>query len=296
MKVAITGSHGLIGSALTKYLTENGNSVTPILRSRHDELPWFDPDLEDGSLKPLEGYDAIVHLAGYPIGQARFSVEIKTKIYASRVYGTRALVDAMSKMNQPPKVFISASAIGYYGDRGDETLNDNSPAGSGFLSRVTKDWEAEALKAKDIVERTCLLRTGIVLASNGGILPRLVIPFKIGLGATIGNGHQWMSWITLDDEVAAISHLLFSESLAGPINLTAPNPVTNSEFTRVLAERLHRPAFLSIPTYLLHLALGREMADELLLASQRVVPAALLSNGFQFKHQNLSQALESISI
>jgi uncharacterized protein (TIGR01777 family) len=199
-------------------------------------------------------------------------------------------------MNQPPKVFISASAIGYYGDRGDETLNDNSPAGSGFLSRVTEDWEAEALKTQDIVERTCLLRTGIVLASNGGILPRLVIPFKIGLGATIGNGHQWMSWITLDDEVAAISHLLFSESLAGPINLTAPNPVTNSEFTRVLAERLHRPAFLSIPTYLLHLALGREMADELLLASQKVVPAALLSNGFQFKHLNLSQALDSISI
>jgi hypothetical protein len=234
-----------------------------------------------------------VHLAGEGIGDKRWNDEQKAKIRDSRIRGTTLLAETLAKVAKPPKVLLSGSAVGFYGDRGDEVLTESSRPGGGFLADVCVAWEAAAAPAKEAGIRVSHLRTGIVLAGSGGVLPKMLTPFKLGVGGKLGSGSQWMSWVAIEDEVGAIVHLLGDDAPAGPVNLTAPNPVTNGEFTKALGKALGRPTVLPVPKFGLKTLLGPEMAEELLLASQRALPTRLLDSGYTFQHPDLTETLQA---
>jgi len=294
MDVVVTGSTGLIGRALGGALERAGHRMVPMVRSESggEAIRW-DPDRGVIDSEGLEGVGAVVHLAGEGIGTKRWNDEQKARIRDSRVRGTTLLAETLAKLGKPPKVLLSGSAVGIYGDRGDEVLTETSRAGGGFLAELCVAWEAAAAPAREAGIRVSHLRTGIVLSGGGGALPKMLTPFKLGLGGRLGSGRQWMSWISIDDEVGAIVHLLGEEAPAGPVNLTAPNPVANADFTRALGQTLGRPTVLPVPKIGLKLLLGGEMAQDLLLGGQRVLPTRLLDSGFTFAHPELADALEA---
>jgi uncharacterized protein (TIGR01777 family) len=301
LNILLTGSSGLIGTALVDRLLSEHHEVTRLVRSvpargsRAVDVTW-DPDRGAIDLSGLEQagpFDGIVHLAGAGIGDKRWTTARKLVILRSRTEGTRLLVDAIGRLSDRPAVLVSASAIGFYGDRGDEALTETSTTGTGFLAEVCRAWEAEAQPAVGCGVRTVVLRTGIVLSGTGGALGRQLPLFRLGLGGRMGGGRQYRSWIALEDEVGAILHCLEDDSVHGPVNATAPHPATDSELAKALGAVLHRPTALAVPAAALRLALGREMADELVLSGQRVLPAVLQSRGYQFAHPELGEAVRS---
>jgi uncharacterized protein (TIGR01777 family) len=300
MKILITGSSGLVGNALVPALVKAGHTVCRLVRpgtvaknETNDgfQVAWNPATGELGGA--AVGADAVVNLAGASIANGRWSVERKALLRSSRVDTTRALVTALAKMNARPRVLVSASATGVYGNRGDELLTEESQLGNEFLSDLAKDWEEEALKAEAIGVRVVLARFGIILARDGGALPKIVLPFRFFAGGKIGSGQQWMSWISLDDVIEILRLALENGQVRGPINVISPQPVQNAEFTKTLASALHRPALFPAPAFALRLALG-EMADALLLSSQRVLPKKLESLGYRFLHSNLDLVLAAI--
>jgi uncharacterized protein (TIGR01777 family) len=298
MKILITGASGLVGTAATDGLRAGGHTVDHFVRPGREaaagDVRW-DPSAATMDLAAMEGADAIIHLCGASIADGRWTTERKRILRGSRLGPTRVLVDAMAKLERKPRVFLAASATGYYGDRGDEVLTEASANGSDFLSQLTRDWEAESLRAQLFGIRTVLLRFGVILSTHGGALPKMVTPFKFGLGGRLGSGRQWMSWVALEDVVGAIGAALADERFAGPVNVVAPNPVRNADFTRGLASAVRRPAIFPAPAFMLRLALG-EVADALLLASQRVQPEKLSGAGFKFRYPNLESALRAIVV
>jgi uncharacterized protein (TIGR01777 family) len=293
VRVAVTGSHGLIGTALLRRLRAAGHEAVPIVRTApaRDEIGW---NPRAGRLEPraLVGVDAVVNLAGAGIGDKRWSDEYKRQVIESRTRGTTLLADTIAGLDGGPQVLLSGSAIGFYGDRGDEELVESSPPGDGFLAEVAEAWEATTAPASKAGVRVVHLRTGIVLAGEGGALPRMLPLFKLGLGGRFGNGRQWMSWIALDDEVGAIVHLLTSE-VAGPVNMTAPEPVRNAELADAIGDVLHRPTVLPVPAFGPKLVLGGERAEALLFESQRVLPRVLQADGYAWRHPTLEPALRA---
>jgi uncharacterized protein (TIGR01777 family) len=293
MDVVISGSHGLIGRALTTALRTAGHRPIALVRSEPtgDQIRW-DPAAGTIDAPSLEGVDAIVHLAGAGIGDHRWTDAYKREVRESRTRGTALLSEALASRRQLPQVFLSGSAIGFYGSRGDEDLDENSPAGTGFLAEVCVAWEQATGLAREAGIRTALLRTGIVLSAQGGALRKQLPLFKLGFGGRMGTGRQWQSWISIDDEVGAIVHLLTS-SVAGPVNLTAPQPVTNAEFTRTLGTVLRRPTALPTPSFGPKLLLGKELATALLFEGQKVHPRVLEADGYRFLHPTLEGALRA---
>ncbi|MHC4176803.1 MAG: TIGR01777 family oxidoreductase [Planctomycetota bacterium] len=294
MKILISGASGLIGSALVKSFSEAGHEVTRLVRHQPHaaELRW-DPTGGHLDRAELEGFDAVVHLAGENIARGRWTRRQKARIRDSRAVGTRLLSQTLAELADPPRVFASASAVGYYGNRGDEQLDEESPAGVGFLAEVCRDWEAATGPAAGASIRVVQLRLGMVLASHGGALAKMLPLFRLGLGGRLGNGRQYVSWITLDDVVGAVGHVLATGALRGPVNLVAPQPVTNRQLTAALGRVLKRPTFLPAPAVALRIMLG-EMAEGLLLASARVVPKRLQDAGYQFRDPELEGALRRI--
>ncbi|MCY4487105.1 MAG: TIGR01777 family oxidoreductase [Deltaproteobacteria bacterium] len=294
MKILVTGATGLVGGALLPLLAGGGHEVVRLGRTAPEagDVRW-NPERGVLDAGALEGVDAVVHLAGENIATGRWSAEKKRRIRNSRVRGTRLLAETLAGLERPPRVLVSASAVGFYGDRGDEELTEASPAGAGFLPDVCREWEAatEAAKGKGI--RVVHARLGVVLSTGGGALAKMLTPFKLGAGGIIGNGRQYMSWITLDDTVAALGHLVATETAAGPVNVVAPAAVTNHEFTKTLGRVLRRPTLFPLPAFAARLAFG-EMADALLLASTRVRPAALLESGYAFRHGSLEEGLRHV--
>ena len=295
MRVVVSGSHGLIGSALVDALTAGGHSVTRLVRGApgEGEAAW-DPRAGRVDGAALEGHDAVVHLAGAGIGAHRWTAAYKAEIRDSRVRATQVLVEALAGLDDRPRVLASASAVGVYGDRGDEELTESSPAGTGFLAEVVREWEGAARRATEAGIRVAHLRSGVVLSPRGGALRQQLPLFRLGLGGRLGSGRQYLSWISLPDEVAAILYVLGSDDLEGPVNLTAPAPVTNAEFTRTLGAALGRPAFLVVPPAALWVRFGREMTTEMLVAGQRVLPSRLQAGGFAFRHPELAAALPQL--
>jgi len=295
VRVILTGSHGLIGSELVRVLGQAGDEVTRLVRAPPGpgEVRW---DIGAGTIDAvaLEGHDAAVHLAGVGLGARRWTEAFKREIRDSRVRGTTLLCEALAKLDRPPRVLVSASAVGYYGDRGDEELTEASPAGRGFLTDVVKAWEAATEPASEAGIRVVRVRSGVVLSPKGGALQRQLSVFRLGIGGRLGSGRQWLSWISLDDEVGAIRHLIRTQSLRGAVNATAPNPVTNDAFTKTLGAVLRRPTVVPVPRVALRAAFGREMVSEMLLASLRVLPRALEASGFRFQHPVLTDALPTL--
>jgi len=293
MRVLISGGSGMIGSALTDSLRADGVEVNHLVRRKEKTSPGdvlWNPTTATVDVPAMEGYDAVVHLSGASVAQGRWTSARKLVLRSSRVDTTRVLVDSLARLNQKPSVFVCASATGYYGSRGDEILMESSGNGSDLLGLICRAWEGEAARAMVSGIRTVITRFGIILSSKGGALPAMVAPFDFGVGGRLGSGKQWMSWITLEDVVAIIRAAIAEKSWAGPLNVVAPSPIQNADFTQVLASVLHRPAFFAVPAFALRIALG-EMADALLLSSQRVQPAKLQAAGYRFRQENLEAAL-----
>ncbi len=299
MRVAITGSSGLIGTALRRSLEQDGHRVVRVMRhtasaatDRDDIITW---DLERGVLDPARfvGIDAVVHLAGEGIATRRWNAEQKRRIRESRTKGTALLASALAAADGGPRRLLSGSAIGIYGDRGDQVLSEQSGAGEGFLAGVVVDWEAAAAPAEEAGLSVAYLRTGIVLDRDAGALAKMLPLFRFGLGGRMGSGRQYWSWISIADEVGAIRFLLERPEVTGPVNLTGPVPVTNGEFTRALGSVLRRPTLFPVPAFGPKLVLGGELADELLFTSARVVPAALEAAGYTFQHGDITAALRA---
>ena len=292
-RILVAGSSGMIGTQLVAFLDTGGHDVWRLVRrpAKDDskELQW-DPAAGVLDESILEGFDAIIHLGGEGIGDKRWSKKRKKMVRDSRVDSTALLSSAISKLNQKPEVFILASAIGWYGDRGDEELDEGSGAGEGFLPSICKEWEAAARPASDSGARTVFLRSGIVLSGTGGALGKMLLPFKIGAGGPMAGGKQWMSWISLDDEIYAIHHLLMSSESHGVYNLTAPNPSRQKGFAKTLGRGLRRPAFAPLPGFIVRILFG-EMGVTLTLESQKVMPNRLMEEGYEFLHPNLEEAL-----
>jgi uncharacterized protein (TIGR01777 family) len=313
MKIVVTGSTGLVGMALVNALTRDGHTVCRLLRRETTtgkkgsekrglagqvvDVAWDPEDPSASSLADsqgkVDGAEGVVSLAGASIAGGRWTTERKMQLRSSRVRTTRALVAALEKAKVQPRVFISASAIGIYGSRGDEVLTEESKVGEDFLAGLAREWEAEASKAQELGARVVLARFGIILAKHGGALPQMMRPFRFGVGGKIGSGRQWMSWVTLEDVVGIVRFALENAAVAGAVNVVVPQPVRNAEFTRELARAMHRPALFPAPAFALRLALG-EMADALLLASQRVKPARLEQGGYRFAHPDLRAALPAV--
>lgn len=295
MRILISGSHGLVGTALIKSLERDRHEVFPLVRhypNSDSEIEWS-PDRYSIQLARLEGFDAVVHLAGESIAEGRWTDEKKKRIRKSRVKGTKLLADALANLTAPPKAFLCASAIGYYGNRGDEVLTEASAPGDDFLAKVCVEWEETSSLAKEKGIRTVDCRFGIILDANGGALKKMLPPFRMGIGGKVGDGTQWMSWIALDDVIGALEFALKNDSLSGPVNFVSPNPVRNLEFTRTLGKVLSRPTLFPIPAFGLRLLFG-EMADALLLSSQRVEPTLLLRASYPFQYPDLAQALSHV--
>jgi uncharacterized protein (TIGR01777 family) len=301
MDIAVTGSTGLIGTRLVSALRDGGHRVLAMVRPstsgsgdgtvQGDTISW-DPDTGTIDAAGLEGIDAVVHLAGVGIADSRWTDEQKGRILRSRTAGTTLLADTLTKLDRPPSVLLSGSAIGYYGDHGDRLVDESASAGDDFPARVCQQWEDSASAAVEAGLRVAFLRTGIVQSTDGGALAKQLPFFRLGLGGRAGSGRQYVSWISIDDEVRAIEFLLTAD-VHGPVNLVAPEPVTNGEYTKVLGSVLHRPTTI-LPMLGPRLLYGRELADSLLLTSQRCVPAALVEAGFEFEHPELRGALESL--
>ena len=293
MRVAVSGASGLIGTALSAELTAAGDDVVRLVRREArsaSEISWDPSSSLDAAA--LTDVDAVVHLSGAPIAAKRWTPARKAELRASRIASTTTLVTAIAAAAPRPRVLICGSAIGYYGDTGATAVDESGQAGTGFLAGLVRDWEAAAEPAAAAGVRVARIRSGVVLAAEGGMLGRLMLPFRLGLGAKIGSGSQYLSWISLTDEVRAIKFVLGREDIAGPVNLTAPEPVTNAEFTKAMANVLGRPAAFTLPSFALNAALG-EVASEL-LASARVVPARLLDAGFAFRDPDVRTALTTI--
>jgi uncharacterized protein (TIGR01777 family) len=300
MKILVTGSSGLVGTALGTALARAGHTVCRLVRPQsaagegaHEgfAVAWNPATGELGGAGV--GADAVVNLAGASIGDGRWSTQRKELLRTSRIDTTRALVNALAKMNARPSVLVSASAIGFYGNRGDETLTEESKPGTDFLAGLAQEWEAEAMKAEALGIRVVLARFGIILACEGGALPKMMLPFKFGAGGKLGPGQQWMSWVALEDVVGILRFAIEKNSARGPINIVSPQPLQNAGFTKVLAKAMHRPALFPAPAFALRLALG-EMADALLLSSQRVQPRTIEKLGYRFLHSELSSALKHL--
>lgn len=296
MNVLVTGSTGLVGSALIPLLSSGGHRAIRLVRSQprpgEDAVRW-DPAAGTVETAGLEGLNAVVHLAGENIAAGRWTAEKKARIRDSRVKGTRLLCESLARLSQAPKVIVCASAIGYYGDRGEEILREESAPGTGFLAEVCREWEAAAEPAVKRGMRVAHLRFGVVLSPAGGALAKMLFPFRMGLGGVLGSGGQYMSWIAVDDAVGSIHHALVTETLKGPVNAVTPHPVTNREFTRTLGRVLGRPTLFPMPAFAARLAFG-EMADELLLASTRVEPTRLLATRHAFRYPDLEAALRHL--
>lgn len=313
MKIVIAGGTGFIGQALTRALLDGGHEVAVFTRTGASRLPpgvkavrWpADNWPEDGSagagglssqapwMESLMGAEAVVNLAGESIAAKRWTPEQKQRIRDSRVKSTRTLADALERLSHPPRILVSGSAVGYYGPGGDEELDETAPPGNDFLSRVCREWECEAKRAEALGGRVVLLRTGLVLGPNGGALPKMLLPFRLFAGGPVGSGRQWMPWIHLDDLISLIRCVLENDQARGPVNGTAPAPVTNREFSRTLGQVLRRPSWLPAPAFALRLILG-EMAEALLLSGQRAVPKKALELGFGFQYPELEPALRNI--
>jgi uncharacterized protein (TIGR01777 family) len=294
MKIVISGASGLIGTQLVAKLSSSGHEVIRLVRRspKSGEIQW-NPKSGTLDAAALEGTDAVIHLSGAGIGDKRWSAAYRKEILDSRTDTTALLAKTIASLSRKPSVFLTGSAIGIYGARNDEQLTEVSTHGTGFLADVCEQWEAAAKPAVDAGVRTVYLRTGIVLSPKGGALKKLLPLFKLGVGGKFGNGKQWQSWISIDDEIGAIEYLL-TANVSGAVNLTAPNPVTNAEFTKVLASVLKRPAIVPVPTFAPKILLGGELADALLFTGQRVIPAALNASGYTFKHTTLESALRSL--
>ena len=293
-RILVSGASGLIGTALLASLEAQGTEIVRLVRggaSNAAQVSW-DP-MGPLASAVVSGFDAVIHLAGESI-VGRWTEEKKRAIRQSRVQGTRNLASALAQSEAKPPVLVCASAVGFYGNRGDELLREDSPSGQGFLPEVCREWEAASQSAAEAGIRTVNLRIGLVLSAKGGALAKMLTPFKLGLGGRIGSGRQWWSWIHVDDIVGGVHHAMRTEALAGPVNLVAPNAVRNAEFTKVLASALRRPAFFPVPEFALRAAFGRMAAEELLLSSQRVEPGKLGASGYTFRFCELRAALESL--
>lgn len=295
MKVAITGASGLIGSALVPPLRSDGHEVHRLVRGpahRPDEISW-DPAAARLDPAALAGIDAVVHLAAASIGGRRWSSAYKTQLRRSRIDGTRTVAAAIAAATPPPPVLLSASAVGYYGDTGDQIVDESAPPGRGFLADLCVEWEAATAPARHAGTRVAHLRSGIVLSGHGGLLGRVLPLFRLGLGGRLGTGRQYLSWISLPDEIAAIRFLLTADEIAGPVNLTAPEPVTNAAYTAAIGRALHRPTPVAVPAMALRVVLDG-LADEGILVGQRVLPGVLESAGFAFAHRGVDTALAAV--
>ncbi len=293
MRILISGASGLVGSALGRALRAEGHTVARLVRpggaAADGDVRW-DPASATIDRSALEGADAVVHLSGASIADGRWTAARKATLRSSRVGSTRLLVDSIAQLHQKPRVMVSASATGYYGDRGDEMLTEGSEPGTDFLALLARDWEAETMRAQELGIRVTTLRFGVILAREGGALPKMLLPFRFGLGGRIGSGRQWMPWIALDDAVRVVIAAITDDRFSGAVNTVAPNPVRNGEFTRVAARVLHRPAIFAVPAFVLRIALG-EMAQPLLLASTRAVPERLTKMGYSFRFAELEPTL-----
>ncbi|WDI42271.1 TIGR01777 family oxidoreductase [Bremerella sp. P1] len=292
MKIAITGASGLVGSQLGPFLTTGGHQVVPISRSAGEDTIQWDIKKQEIDTAKLEGLDAVIHLAGESVA-ARWTDKKKQAIRSSRVDGTRLLCESLAKLENKPKVLVCASAMGFYGDRGDEILTEASPPGDGFLADVCQEWEAAAQPARDAGIRVVHARIGIVLSPKGGALAQMLTPFKLGVGGKISTGKQWWSWISLDDVVGSLHHLMMNDNIQGPVNLCTPKAVTNEEFTKTLGKVISRPTFFTVPQFAAKLAMG-EMADEMLLSSCRMEPKVLEQTEYHFREPNLERCLRKL--
>ncbi len=301
MRIAVTGATGLIGKCLCPRLQREGKELVLFARNTRSAqssfpgarvLEW-DAVAGPPPVGSLDGVDAVVHLLGEGIAEGRWSASRKEAIHQSRIEGTKNLVEGLGQTSRPPGLLVSGSAVGFYGSRGDEELDESSEPGGGFLGDVCQAWEEQARAAEALGIRTVLLRTGIVLSPQGGALAKMLTPFKMFVGGALGSGKQWMSWIHIDDEVGLIRHILDSDQLQGAVNATAPGPVTNSQFSKTLGRVLGRPSILAVPGLALKLLMG-EMAQELLLNGQRVLPRRALSSGYLFKFPELEGALRDL--
>ena len=296
LRILISGANGFLGRHLCQCFSEQRHEVRRL--ERHPQpgddrgFAW-DPAQGRMDDAALQGVEAVIHLAGAPIAGARWDEAYKQRLRDSRVSSTRLILDRLAAMGTRPKVFVAVSAIGIYGDRGDERLDEASAPGSDFLASLCKDWEAETARAAELGMRLVQLRVGLVLGADGGLLQRMSLPFRLGLGARLGSGRQWMSWIAVEDLVAAVGFLMDRPDLSGAFNLTAPNPVTNAQFTQSLGRALNRPAFLRVPAFAIRAALG-EMGEALLLGGQRVLPRRLEQSGFQWRSAWVGEALNRI--
>jgi hypothetical protein len=292
MRIVVSGSSGLVGSAVVDYFNGQGDQITRLVRRDARgpaEIAWH-PDGPPLEAARLEGFDAIVHLAGESLSDGRWNAAKKARIRQSRVEGTQRLCQSLAGTNARPKVLVSASAIGFYGNRGDELLDENSPSGTGFLADVCREWEAATAPAAVAGLRVVCLRLGLVLSPRGGALAKLLPVFRLGLGGPLGSGRQYMSWISLDDLVGVVDRVVRDEGIQGPVNAVSPHPVSNREFARTLGRVLARPAFFTVPALVLRVAAG-EMADELFLSGAQVVPRRLVDRGFTFRDAELRPAL-----
>jgi uncharacterized protein (TIGR01777 family) len=296
MNILISGATGLVGTDLAATLSGQGHVVGRLSRpgstAAGKTVSW-DPERGTIDRRGLEGFDAVVHLAGENIASGRWNAAKKARIKDSRVKGTRLLCENLAQLERPPKTLLSASAIGYYGSRGDEVLTEQSHSGAGFLAEVCREWEAATTPARERNIRVVLLRLGVILTPKGGSLAKMLVPFRLGAGGRIGDGRQYFSWIMLDDVIGAIEHCLRREEVSGAVNVVAPTPVTNGEFTQTLGRVLSRPTIFPMPAFAARLAFG-EMADELLLSSQRVEPAVLKATGYSFRFPELEPGLRAV--
>ena len=295
MKILISGGSGLVGTATSAALQADGHNVVHLVRpgkpAKAGDVQW-DPMRATVDVAGLEGVDVVIHLSGAGIADGRWTEERKQILRSSRIDTTRVLVDSLARLKRKPRALIVASAIGYYGSRGDEILIESSAIGTDFLALLCRDWEAEASRAAAMGIRTVMLRFGVVLSGKGGALPKMLTPFKLGVGGRLGSGQQWMSWIAIEDVVGIVRYAITNDQVSGPVNVVAPNPVRNEEFTRLLAGMLHRPAIFPAPALMLRLAMG-EMADAVLLSSDRVKPERMLTAGYKFRFEILEPALRA---
>jgi uncharacterized protein (TIGR01777 family) len=296
VRILVSGTSGLVGTALVERLTGDGHTVVRLVRAASaaaSGTALWDPTQGVFDGMAAEGAEAVVHLAGENVASGRWTATRRAAIRDSRVRGTELVARTLAQLRQPPATLVCASAIGVYGDRGDETLTESSATGTGFLAEVCQAWERAAAPAAAAGIRVVHLRFGVILSARGGALTRMLLPFRLGAGGRLGSGRQWMSWISLDDAIGSVEHVLATAACRGPVNAVAPQPVRNVDFTRTLARALHRPAVFPVPAFALKTLLG-DMANELLLSSQRVAPTELLQTGYRFQHPEVGPALQAI--